>query len=128
MRWFRSRSRLGLSLALLALTVQLAVSFVHVHRGRAAPGVSQPAPLFDVRTPLRKSGAALLASDEAPPFIDEYCAACALIQHASTAIASGPAALRLPVAFDLLRAMVPVELSTAVRVHSPLQARAPPPG
>jgi 3-oxoacyl-[acyl-carrier protein] reductase len=69
-------------LALLALTVQLAVSLVHIHIVRAAPGLSQPTSFFDVRMSARRLAASAAVDEQAPGLEDDYCAICALIHLA----------------------------------------------
>jgi hypothetical protein len=84
MRWFRSHSRLGASLALFALAFQLAVSFAHVHLDGFGSG-RQPA-LFGAE----RIAAATIAPDRSnsgvPAPADEGCAICALIHLAGSLI------------------------------------------
>src|ERR1700761_8847833 len=89
MQWLRSNIRLGGRLALFALTVQLLLSFAHVH------AIAAPA------TPSIQSSQQLPApspdSDQHP---DDFCAICAVIALANTAVAATPPALPLPPAFE----------------------------
>ena len=119
MRWVRARLGAGSRLALFALTLQVVLSFGHVHRGdfrhaidgRAVTG-TQPAPSDPPLQP---------ASDA-----DDYCAICATIHLAATSLL--PQALQLPVPL----AAGPVEHANPVAKgffsprRAPFQSRAPP--
>src|SRR2546428_9278577 len=73
MQWFRSRARLGSGLALLALVVQLALSFGHVHadsiardvRVSAAASNMQPSP-DQAGTPSDRPGHQSIPNDYCP--------------------------------------------------------------
>jgi hypothetical protein len=115
MQWVRSNIRLGARAALFALAIQLALSFGHFHAitAQAAPSIQStqqlPAPAPD--------------SDQHP---DDFCAICAVIALASTAMAAVPPTLPIPQAFELTHP--PID-ATFVHVHSAraaFQSRAPP--
>lgn len=119
MRWVRARLGVGSRLALLALALQIVLSFGHVHLGDFRHGTNglgvagtQPAPSAPAQHP---------ASDA-----DDYCAICATIHLAATSLL--PQAPQLPVPF----AARPVEHATSVTTsyfstrRAPFQSRAPP--
>src|SRR5262245_65436574 len=107
MGWFRSHSRLGSYLALVALAFQLAVSFGHVHLDHVAPAAAgatalagAPPPSEEVKTP-RPTGRENLA--------DELCLICTLIHLAGTMMPAGPPSLPLPSVLGSLRLEALVE-------------------
>lgn len=119
MGWFRSRARFGGWLALLALTLQLILTFGHVHLDRAAP--LAPA-----------GGIAALAPDDpgAPPApdhaADDYCAICALVHLAGALTLNAAPALPVPLSLDRTRPP-PVPSAGLTAPHlAHLRARAPP--
>jgi hypothetical protein len=119
MQWFRANLKLGSRLALLALTLQIVLSFGHVHLGDfrhtvggLASAGTQSVPSAPTRQP---------ASDA-----DEYCAICAGIQLAATSLL--PQAPRLPVPLAS-RPLEPVNCAAAISFsarRAPFQSRAPP--
>jgi hypothetical protein len=115
MTWVRSNIRLGARAALFALAVQLALSFGHFHaiEAQAAPSISVtqqlPAPSHD--------------SDQ---HSDDYCAICAVIALASTAMAAAPPALPLPQAVELPRRTTDTAFLHLRATRVAFQSRAPP--
>lgn len=118
MRWFRSNGRVTGWLALLALAVQLVVSFGHVHalgdRNRSA-AIAAPAP----------SGAGGPDSGKAPAGHD-VCAICAVM--ALTASGALPGAPQPAAALAASRIDFQPVASVALRVAAPaaFHARGPP--
>jgi hypothetical protein len=125
MGWFRSRSRLGSYLALLALAFQFAVSFGHVH--------------LDHITPI-SAGATALASTQgsaddfnapsSPPgredLADDCCPICTLIHLAGALVPAETPSLALPNVFGQLRLEVAVQFNLTPSQAARFQARAPP--
>lgn len=118
MNWFRKHIEQGSRLALLALAVQLVLSFGHVHVdvARAAPGpvVAQ---------------VALPGADHAPAHSHspaDFCAICAVMAMTGTALVSAPPVLLLPQATDLLRAITTAEFLHLGHANAPFQPRGPP--
>jgi len=126
MRWFRSRSRWGSCLALLALAIQLVVSFGHVHLDRVASGPGSTLALAGVHASAGAQAASLPATDQAPAQADDYCAVCALIHFASTVVAAEPPTLQLPAVFSRTLSAATVEFGSTAERHSLFAARAPP--
>ena len=119
MRWVRARLGAGSRLALFALTLQIALSFGHVHLGDfrhtgggLAAGGTPSAPSAPTQQPVSDA--------------DDYCAICATIHLAATSLLSQ--APQLPVPFAVRR----VEHSNCVAAtffskrRAPFQSRAPP--
>jgi hypothetical protein len=91
MRWRRSRKHIGSCLALLALWVQFALTFSHLHpedfaAAFAGPGLSAPAP----------AGPAAQPSDHGKGLAHDDCAICAFIFLAGTALPGHPPRLVTP--------------------------------
>src|ERR1700736_1545190 len=88
MRWFRAKLRAGARLALFALTVQIALSFGHVHLGNVqhasvvASTGTQPSGWTPAQPPV---GAA-----------EDYCAICATTPLSPTSFVPQPPQLPLP--------------------------------
>src|SRR5580704_10576700 len=98
MKWFRSNIRHGSRLALLALAVQLVLSFGHFHgvAAQAAPVVQSSdiaAMSAQQRSPSNHD------SDQHP---NDPCAICAVIALANAALFATPPLLLLPQAVEFL--------------------------
>jgi len=116
MHWIRRNSRFGSWAALFALTIQLYLSFGHIHLEN-----------FQV------SSSAIAASSQSQPADDDhgraghdFCAICAALSMTASSALPTVAVLAIPV--DHAHAWV-VDVRTAqlpYNVHSPFQARAPP--
>jgi hypothetical protein len=115
MKWLRSIIKHGARVALFAFAVQFALSFGHFHAitAQAAPSISstqqQPAPSHN--------------SDQHP---DDYCAICAVIALASTAMAAAPPALPSPQAVDLKPPTTNAAFVDPRSARAAFQSRAPP--
>lgn len=91
MKWFRTHIRNGSRLALLALAIQLVLSFGHVHPARAQ------APAGSAIESLHLPADQLPASDQHPA---DHCDICAVLSMAGTMLAASPPALPPPPATD----------------------------
>src|SRR5690349_8156323 len=87
MRWFRTHMGLGSRLALVALAVQLVLSFAHVHVADIGRGQSVAASL--------PSGAGGPPAPKSDGPVDPGCAICGLIQLAATGTPSAAPVLPL---------------------------------
>jgi hypothetical protein len=119
MGWFRRNLRWGTRLALLALTVQLALTFSHVH----LDGVRQ----------LHEYAKSVAAADNdgAPPTSpapkhDPICAVCTLLQLAGSALSPDAPPLALPQQFALVPPPAQAAPAMAAPSHLSFNARAPP--
>lgn len=116
MMWVRRRAR-SLSLwALLALALQLGLSFGHVHHDAAVAAVATTAP---------SNGP---APDSDPGHDDhrDTCAICLAATMAGAALASAAPDLPTPPAFALLRASPRNATETANPRRAAFRSRAPP--
>jgi hypothetical protein len=91
MGWVRNRKRLGACFALAALTLQIVLSFGHVH-------------LDGIRSANAHNAAVVQASRQLPAqnpgTDDDYCAICASIYLASTSVISHAPPLPAPLGFQ----------------------------
>jgi hypothetical protein len=115
MQWIRSNIRLGARTALLALVIQLALSFGHFH------AIAAPAALSIQAT--QQLPAPAPDSDQHP---DDFCAICAVIALASTAMAAAPPALPIPQAFELTHPPIDATFVDVRAARAAFQSRAPP--
>jgi hypothetical protein len=118
MRWFRAKLRTGAQLALFALTVQIALSFGHIHLGNVqhasaiASTGGQPSGSTPTQHPVGDA--------------DDYCVICATIHLSATSLL--PQEPQLPVPFAVRQ----VEHSNCAAAtffstrRAPFQSRAPP--
>jgi hypothetical protein len=122
MRWFRSNLRLGFRLALIALAVQVLLSFGHIDGCDLG--------LASARAVVMADGSMAAApgkgdsGDKSRPA--DRCPICALIQLAATSTPSVAPALPPPAPIGHVRLDAPDELALAATSHFLFQARAPP--
>jgi hypothetical protein len=121
MKWFRSNIRHESRLALLALAIQLVLSFGHFHgvTAQAAPAIQsdtaqisaqpQPSPSHD--------------SDQQP---NDPCAICAVMALANAVLFATPPVLLLPQAFEFLYLTTDAEFIHLNSIRVAFQPRAPP--
>lgn len=129
MRWFRRRSREVSCLGLLALAMQLALSFGHLHlkdvlgetHSSASTAASTLASLSDEQRTSAQGGDGSHHEHE-----DEYCAIYAINALIGSAQHAAPAALRLPLPIGHVRHVLGYEIPLAELHHVLFQARAPP--
>jgi hypothetical protein len=129
MRWFRSHLRSGASLALFALTVQLVLSFAHVHVPGASPAMAGAKLAALLGMPASADTATTPATPSKPQpngLIGDTCAICALIQMAGAAPPAASANLPLPLVVGQITQVIRVGRALEAPPHSLAQARAPP--
>ena len=122
MKWFRSNIRTGARLALLALLVQFALSFGHVHgfAPQAASATQSVVPLDRAADPQPAPGKH--DSDQT----NDVCAICAVMAMASTVLFSAPPILLLPDAVAILHRITDAEFAHLKSAGTAFQPRAPP--
>ena len=121
MKWFRSNIRNGAKLALLALLVQLALSFGHVHG--LAPQASATQSVLTADTKAKPQPApAKHDSDQTT----DVCAICAVMAMASTMLFSAPPILLLPDAVQIPQRITDAEFAHLISAGTAFQPRAPP--
>ncbi|HEY2529869.1 MAG TPA: hypothetical protein VGJ20_18340 [Xanthobacteraceae bacterium] len=124
MRWFRANRRSGGRLALLALALQLALSFGHIHRedifgppGAAAFAAAAVTPAADHARPL----------DFPSKHTDDYCAICAAMAFLASSFVPQLPVLPLPVVATPIERHVARVVSFAIAPQrTPFRSRAPP--
>jgi hypothetical protein len=126
MNWFRSNIRTGARLALLALLVQFALSFGHIH-GFAPPAASATQSVL----PADHATGSKTKPQPAPGKHDsdqtnDVCAICAVMAMASTVLFSSPPILMLPDAVAILQRITDVEFGNLNSARTAFQPRAPP--
>jgi hypothetical protein len=128
MRWLRSHIRLGSWCALFALAIQVAVLFGHAHRADfgwpsgfapASAGLLTEQPAASPPTvppaPTKPAG---------PAF--DYCAICAVMNLAASAVPASAPGLPVPIVLGASRFWTTPDISPAELPHLLFQARAPP--
>ena len=140
MKWFRSNIKHGSRLALLALAIQVVLSFGHFHGGaaQAAPaiqsGISSVAVSPDAARALAAPDVATQSiqgqQQKQKPASDhdsnDACAICAVIAMANAVLFSTPPLLELPQAVELLYLTTDAEFIHLNSVRVAFQPRAPP--
>src|SRR5215510_5593271 len=121
MRWFRRNVRFGSWCALVALTIQLALSFGHLHiatssaAATALAAAAEPlsGPPEDQPTPSKHSRVA------------DYCTICASI-HLVGFLTAEPCSVLAPHPSGAVRLTVGIEATPSAHFGLPFSARAPP--
>jgi hypothetical protein len=117
MRWFRTNRQIGARLALIAVVLQLVLTFGHVHVPSAA--------LSSAVLISQSNGTAPQGPDHnGRPGSD--CPTCALIQLSAISAPSVAPQLPLPWAIDFVTVQPYTELAPATALRASFQARAPP--
>jgi hypothetical protein len=125
MRWVRTNLRYGSWCALLALAIQIIVSFGHAHR---VEGFRQGDLLSQAAAGIHRQSAIAPGDPTSKPIglAFEYCAICVVINMgASTMPAQAPAS-GVPVVVSRVRFSPLAEAATWTFGHLLFQARAPP--
>jgi hypothetical protein len=129
MKWFRSNIRHGSRLALVALAVQLVLSFGHFHgvAAQAAPavqsGLAQIQPNVAASEATQPPTAPDHDSGQQPA---DNCAICAVIALANTTLFATPPLLELPQAVEFLYLTTDAEFVHLHHARVAFQSRAPP--
>ena len=140
MKWFRSNIKHGSRLALLALAIQLVMSFGHTHGAAAlaAPAMqadTDGARLAAAQTLAAKELAAqtssVVAATPAKPAPghdqdSDHCAICAVMALAGTVLFTEPPVLLLPEAYHFLYLTTDAEFHHLESQRIVFQPRAPP--
>jgi hypothetical protein len=141
MKWVRSNIKHGSRLALLALAIQLVLSFGHFHGVSAqaapaiAPDATQSAP-SRAAAPSTENAVALdsaigslqsqPASDHDRDQPDDICAICAVMALANAVLFASPPILLLPQAVEFLYRTTEAEFVRLNPARVAFQPRAPP--
>ena len=116
-RWFRTNRHFGARLALVAVALQLVLTFGHVHIRAAAVASTIEA--------SHSSHTAPLSPGHSGPG-DSGCPICALIQLSAISAPSVAPELPLPIAIDLVTLQPGSMLAVTIALPASFQARAPP--
>src|SRR5262245_24697368 len=116
MRWFRSNVRSGAWFALVAMALQLALTFGHLHLR-----ISSAAQLAAKAAVTLPDGSSLPTK---PRAVDEHCAVCTLMAGAGAPAAA--ASLPLPAPFTSAPLAIRIERELATSPPLNFQARGPP--
>jgi hypothetical protein len=123
MQWFRSNRGWIVGLAFAALALQFVLSFGHLHLGRTATGAAWAALAVPTAT-----------GKHLPPVVppprsnttDEYCAVCASISLANSALSPLVVALMTPVVMAPQLPWPEADVRPVAIAHLLFSARAPP--
>ena len=127
MRWVRTNLRLGSWCALLAVMIQLAVSFGHAHfdplrlNGLFAQGSQGPA-AADRQAP----GDPVAPASKPVGLAFEYCAICAVINIGASMVPQAAPSSVVPIMATRVRYVAHADASDWAQAHLPFRARAPP--
>ena len=126
MHWFRSRAKGFSFVALFALSLQLALSFGHLHLNASVTGARQSWKFFTVDDATARIAAVDSASQDAPEHSDDYCAICAVIHLARSLVLSPAPPLLLPGSYAQAQFAPEDAVASAELSRAPFNARAPP--
>lgn len=124
MKWFRSNIRTGARLAFLALLLQFALSFGHIHgfAPQAASATQSVLPADHAADGKSRPAPSKQDSDQT----NDVCAICAVMAMASTVLFSAPPILLLPDAVEILHQITDAEFAYLKSAGAAFQPRAPP--
>ena len=121
MGWVKRHKQHGAVLALIALALQIALTFGHVHL-RGLSGNSHAV----AAEQARRAHASQQAPAQNPGDDDDYCAICASIFLASSAFAPAPPQLLVPVNFQRVEHCFNAARPLAESLRLAFRSRAPP--
>jgi hypothetical protein len=126
MRWFRANRKLGGQLALLALAVQLILSFGHIHADdNCAPALAAASSAGTIALP-KADQPWPLPSNRPANHTDDYCAICATIYLLSASSVAEAPQLSLRLVSDAIEHVDLVAVAFVAPQRAPFQSRAPP--
>jgi len=126
MRWFRSNIRGCARLALVALALQFALTFGHVHLDGGALASAQSASLTAAKNAAAPAADARDQSRKSKNTADFDCPICALIQLAATSAPSVAPPVPVPAVVGGTVLKATDELRPAFALHFAFLARGPP--
>jgi hypothetical protein len=124
MQWLRTNRRFGGWLALVAIALQIVLSFGHAHRidGFRPGGLFQAATAIHAQTSVERA-------DPAPKpagLAFDYCAICIVIKMGAAAVPPEAPSSGVPVIAGRVRLASRAETAAWTLAHLLFQARAPP--
>ena len=118
MNWWRSRRRGGAGLGLLALLVQIVLSFGHIHAEDFQPAAARPIAALAHQSP---------SDPKAPPVRpDDHCPICMAVQLAAAGVVAAPPVLVLPSELGRVTHRATVARDISVARYVLFRTRAPP--
>lgn len=120
MGWVHRHKQRGAVLALVALALQIALTFGHVH----LPGPSGSSHAIAEQVRLAHTAPQIPAQHRGDD--DDYCAICASIFLASSAFAPAPPQLLVPVNFEPVEHSLDIVQSLSESPRLAFRSRAPP--
>ncbi len=125
MRWVRTNQRYGSWCALLAIVIQIVVSFGHAHRIEGfSPGGLSPQPTAGIHSQSTVEPGDPASKPVGVPF--EYCAICVVIKMGASSVPAEAPASGAPLIASKARFAPYVEAVASTLGHLLFQARAPP--
>jgi hypothetical protein len=124
MQWFRSHAKECSFLALLALSLQLALCFGHLHVDTRDTGARHASKIFAVDE-TRISAVDPARQDE-PQHNDDYCAICSVMHLARSLVLSPVPFLLLPATYTQAQFAPENDAPAAELSRTAFQARGPP--
>ena len=121
MRWVRTNRRWSTWLALAAMTLQLVLSFGHIHLEKLASG-SAIASVAASKAPSSQQNPVQHPANEA----DDYCAICATIHLASSSFLPNAPLLPVPLASRVIEHFGYINFIFVSPRRAAFQSRAPP--
>jgi hypothetical protein len=124
MQWVRTSRRFGAWCALVAIALQIILSFGHAHRmeGFRPGGLLQAAAATGLQAVVERADPA--SKPAGPAF--EYCAVCAVIKMGAATVPPEAPAAGVPVVAGGVRLAPHAEDAAPTLSHLLFQARAPP--
>jgi hypothetical protein len=124
MSWVRSKVRQAALLALLALAVQLMLSFGHIH----ADGIAHASTLAEQAAGGAHEAAASPSSRHQHPdgLAADGCAICATIALSGALLAAAPPKLPVPVSFAVRGEAMASDVTLPELTRTAFRSRAPP--
>lgn len=121
MGWVHRHKHRGAVLALIALALQIALTFGHVHQRGLAGGSSNA-----IAKQVRLAHTSPQAPAQHPSDRDDYCATCASIFLASSAFAPAPPQLLVPADFQRVEHWLKAASPFVEPLRLAFRSRAPP--
>jgi hypothetical protein len=122
MQWVRTNRRFGAWCALVAIALQIVLSFGHAHRFAGVRTVGVPQASIAIQTAVDKGDP---ASKPGSPAV-EYCAICVAINMGASAVPPETPVWGTPVIAGGVRFVSRAEAAASTLAHLLFQARAPP--
>jgi len=118
MDWWRSRRRGGAGLGLLALLVQIVLSFGHIHPEDLRPASAPPVAALAHQSPSQP--------DTPPGHPDDHCPICMAVQLAASGLVATPPVVTIPSEFSRVAHPATAPRDITVARYVLFRTRAPP--